>query len=1180
MAMFSIASINVNGLKNSQKRRQVFSFLKNSKYDVICLQETHQSASEKKKWEREWGRKCYWSHSNDSTSGVGILFRPHLDVKFIEEEMDFNGRILRVTFQFEGLKLQLLTIYGPNPTETAESDDFFQSLQEFCDPSVPCILLGDFNMVQNLDLDRCGGNPRPLHMYGNGNLQNFLDHQNLSDIWRVLHPVTPRFTWRNNFYGIKSRLDRIYLPIEWENRVTSCKISPFSFSDHDIVDVKVQLPVPVVKGTGFWKFNTTLLDDTYFKRHIEDFYNDLDDRCDEFGNQAEFWDYAKSGFKRIAIWHSVKNSRKKNSDRQNILSQIENEYSKPNPNDDVIEDLREMLRKMDVARAQKIFVQTHSRYLEEGERPTRYFFSSLKAREESNLITELYVRQQDGTVRSTFDQTEIRAEIVDYYEKLFTKEQNLDKDLQAWFLNHVKRKLSQTDRAELDKKLTKKDLKKALFQTEKGKTPGWDGLPYEFYKFFWDMLGSRFYKMQDYCLNDICRLTDTQRKSIITLLFKGGEPQDITNWRPISLLCCDRKIITKAIANNLKQYLKIVIHEDQTCAVPGRSIFTNLFLTRDIIRYTGQKDIPGYIITVDQEKAFDRVDREFLIDAMKEMNFGPRFIQWIQTLFRDSEACVLVNGHMSVFFNTTRSVTQGGPESQQLYNIIGDVLGEAIRDHKKIIGIRLPGNCIVVTTQYADDFTFYIRTSTSCHYLFHLLHLFELATGARIKRKKTKGICLGGAKPLQEQGIHITWVNHTGLPSLGVRFFPDQLRQTNFNWSEAIQRLTEFSQTHITRKLSLKGKVMLLNMLGLAQNWHMGTTLPPPDWLRPKIEHIIFKFFWDNSKSEQIARKTIYLPKKQGGLGLLDPKTMSTALRTKFFRQVVDPKSTSKWVHLARYWCGLALGRHRSEWSFLRSNTVPKLVLPRIIYPEFYEDCVHFLQGTPKDAQISWTTRDIRAEIQLRSYKEPTAHRLWLELGKVDTDWEKAWPGTYPTYASGYQQDIHYKFLHQALYTNKLVSRFRDRQQHPHCDMCLAHGRETIEDVFHLFFKCRHADTIWNKITPLITTFFTKTIRRVQFLFNNFPEKTPTRIQQLVLSIMQITIQQIWMDRNFFKHRGVIPDPDRTKKKIFIIVGNMITANFNVHYREHTLKKFDEKFYVSKDFCFIKDGKLILPFLH
>ena len=161
----------------------------------------------------------------------------------IETDEDFDGRILRVTVEVDSLKFQILTVYGPNPTEKTESEDFFDYMDHFVDPNLPVVLVGDFNMVEDLALDRQGGNPRSLHTYGWSTLEKFLSKHSLCDIWRTRNPNISRYSWSNDTMDIQSRLDRIYFPMEWVDKVKSTTISPFSWSDHDIVDVQLCYPL-------------------------------------------------------------------------------------------------------------------------------------------------------------------------------------------------------------------------------------------------------------------------------------------------------------------------------------------------------------------------------------------------------------------------------------------------------------------------------------------------------------------------------------------------------------------------------------------------------------------------------------------------------------------------------------------------------------------------------------------------------------------------------------------------------------------------------------------------------------------------------------------------------------------------------------------------------------------------
>ena len=91
------------------------------------------------------------------------------------------------------------------------------------------------------------------------------------------------------------------------------------------------------------------------------------------------------------------------------------------------------------------------------------------------------------------------------------------------------------------------------------------------------------------------------------------------NWCPISLLNTDYKLASKAITERLKSVMSSIVQLDQTCSVPGRSIFSNLHLVRDVLDMIDKTDETGIIVTLDQEKAFDRVDHEFLMRTRENL---------------------------------------------------------------------------------------------------------------------------------------------------------------------------------------------------------------------------------------------------------------------------------------------------------------------------------------------------------------------------------------------------------------------------------------------------------------------------------------------------------------------------------------------------------------------------------
>ena len=112
-------------------------------------------------------------------------------------------------------------------------------------------------------------------------------------------------------------------------------------------------------------------------------------------------------------------------------------------------------------------------------------------------------------------------------------------------------------------------------------------------------------------------------KTAIILLIPKTTPEEtnIANWRPISLLCVDHKIITKSITNRLLPTFNEIISSEQSAAVPGCHTYDNLFTIQDWIKYLNKKHISRYISSFDQEKALDKVDRSYMFRCLEGMNY-------------------------------------------------------------------------------------------------------------------------------------------------------------------------------------------------------------------------------------------------------------------------------------------------------------------------------------------------------------------------------------------------------------------------------------------------------------------------------------------------------------------------------------------------------------------------------
>ena len=135
-----------------------------------------------------------------------------------------------------------------------------------------------------------------------------------------------------------------------------------------------------------------------------------------------------------------------------------------------------------------------------------------------------------------------------------------------------------------------------------------------------------------------------------------------------------------------------LIYKDQQCAVKGRKIHTHLHNIRDLITYCREKRTKAYILSIDQEKAFDRVDHNFLRLVLKECNLGKYFRDWVQIMYDDPTSRVLVNRNLTEEINIERSVRQGCSPSPLLYTLALEPVLQEIRERENIKGIKLPGN--------------------------------------------------------------------------------------------------------------------------------------------------------------------------------------------------------------------------------------------------------------------------------------------------------------------------------------------------------------------------------------------------------------------------------------------------------------------------------------------------------
>ena len=246
-------------------------------------------------------------------------------------------------------------------------------------------------------------------------------------------------------------------------------------------------------------------------------------------------------------------------------------------------------------------------------------------------------------------------------------------------------------------------------------------------------------------------------QAVITCIYKKGKMEDITNWRPISLLNYDYKIIAKILANRLQGSLDDIISKEETAAVKGRAIIENLQINRVIISFANTNNLEASIITLGQEKAFDRVDRKFLLKT-KKFGYGPKMTSIIEALYNNIEAQIKINGNLSQSFLIETEVRQGCALSMILHIILAEVMIKNIKN-KDIKGITVAQKEIKVSA-FADDTTLYIGDNRSFPHLKYQLQESELFAWVKYNRDKCFGLSLGNNRYNIEQPLNFNWSSY------------------------------------------------------------------------------------------------------------------------------------------------------------------------------------------------------------------------------------------------------------------------------------------------------------------------------------------------------------------------------------------------------------------------------------
>jgi len=243
-------------------------------------------------------------------------------------------------------------------------------------------------------------------------------------------------------------------------------------------------------------------------------------------------------------------------------------------------------------------------------------------------------------------------------------------------------KLSVDDNIILTSVFTEEEVKKALFSMESNRAPGPDDIPVEFYKHYWDFVKGDIMRLFEAFHNntlDVARLN----YGIITLIPKINGAKKIQKYRPICLLRCPYKLITKVLDNRVAVFADKLISKYQNAFIKHRNIMDGILTLHEVLHHTHHKKKTGIVLKLDFEKAYDKINWDFLLECHRNCGFGPTWCGWVEKILHNGTLSIKLNNETGPYFQSHKGVHQGDPYSPFLFNLVVEDLSKMVTNAQK-----------------------------------------------------------------------------------------------------------------------------------------------------------------------------------------------------------------------------------------------------------------------------------------------------------------------------------------------------------------------------------------------------------------------------------------------------------------------------------------------------------------
>jgi ribonuclease HI len=473
-------------------------------------------------------------------------------------------------------------------------------------------------------------------------------------------------------------------------------------------------------------------------------------------------------------------------------------------------------------------------------------------------------------------------------------------------LSNIKTRTTPPQKCELAKPLSWGKIHQALHESANDKAAGLDGIPAE----LWKMLSKRYDSCKNAEQNPYCDIVkiltkvfnDIERNGIapstrfnegwMCPLYKKGERNNIANYRPITILNTDYKIMTKALANKLAEVAPTLINRDQAGFIKGRSIFDQVKLAKLTIDYGNIMKQNGAIVALDQEKAYDKILHPYLWKTLEKFDIPQHFINTVKHLYQNAATSVLINGILSDPFIVDRGVRQGDGLSCLIFNLGIEPLAAAIRN-SPLLGIPIKGTDEKIKCKlFADDTMVYLDETDDLETLEkHALKPWCEVSGAVFNIAKTEIIPIG-CKEYRTNLINTRKTNPNSPPIqpnikiatdgqpvrvLGAWIGNDVDQATP--WTPTIEKIATSLKHWEANHPTTEGRRLITQMIIGGMTQYLAKVQGIPETALKTLETLIRNFAWSGENKPTISMAHMTNATNEGGRKVLDIHTRNEAIQ-------------------------------------------------------------------------------------------------------------------------------------------------------------------------------------------------------------------------------------------------------------------------------------------------------------